>query len=133
VSTLAGPLVALQSVMDMFMFSSDGNNIPTTAFQFAIDDIVWDSGTPAQSGPQYVTQLGPTTIRFTSTVGEWADVHYTVNGGAQMNVRMRLQNGVNTFEASGLKAGDVVRYNFTYWDAAANHAVDTVQQTYTMQ
>jgi len=139
VSTLAGPLVALQSVTDMFMFSSDGNNIPTTAFQFAIDDIVWDSGTPAQSdppaqsGPQYVTQVAPTTIRFTSTVGEWADVHYAVNGGSPMNVRMRLQNGVSTFEASGLKAGDVVRYNFTYWDATAQHAVDTVQQTYTMQ
>ncbi|GGY91452.1 family 16 glycosylhydrolase [Pseudoduganella plicata] len=133
VSTLAGPLVALQSVVDMFMFSSDGNNIPTTAFQFAIDDIVWDSGTAAQSGPQYVTQVAPTTIQFTSTVGEWTDLHYTVNDGDPMNVRMRLQNGVSTFEASGLKAGDVVRYNFTYWDAAANHAVDTVQQTYTMR
>ncbi|AVR94505.1 glycoside hydrolase family 16 protein [Pseudoduganella armeniaca] len=133
VSTLAGPLVALQSIVDLFMFSSDGNNLPTTAFQFAIDDIVWDAGTPAQSAPQYVTQVAPTTLRFTSTVGEWADVHYAVNNGGQMNVRMRLQNGVSTFEASGLKVGDVVRYNFTYWDAAANHAVDTVPQTYTMQ
>jgi hypothetical protein len=26
-----------------------------------------------------------------------------------------------------------VRYTFTYWDTARNAAVDTTQQTYTMQ
>ena len=46
---------------------------------------------------------------------------------------MQLANGVNTFTAGGLAIGNVVRYSFTYWDTARNFAVDTAQQTYTMQ
>ena len=72
-------------------------------------------------------------LQFRTTTGGWADVHYTVNNGPQQNVRMQLANGVNTFTAGGLAIGNVVRYSFTYWDAARNFAVDTAQQTYTMQ
>ncbi|MCS0633161.1 glycoside hydrolase family 16 protein [Telluria mixta] len=136
VSTLIGPKVALQSLLDIFMISSDANKLPASAFQFAIDDIVWDSGTtttPPPSGPTYVTQTSATTLQFTTTTGSWADVHYTVNNGTQQNVRMRLDGTTNTYSAGGLKIGDVVRYSFTYWDAARNFAVDTAQQTYTMQ
>ena len=137
VSTLLGPKVALQSLLDIFMISSDANKLPASAFQFAIDDIVWDSGTgtstPPASGPTSVTQTSATTLQFTTTTGSWADVHYTVNGGAQQNVRMRLDGTTNTYSAGGLKIGDVVRYSFTYWDAARNYAVDTAQQSYTMK
>jgi hypothetical protein len=65
--------------------------------------------------------------------GSWADVHYTVNGGGQLNYRMRQDAGNNTYSAGGLKVGDVVRYNFTYWDASKNYAVDTAQQSFTMK
>ncbi|UUZ55032.1 hypothetical protein LP419_03800 [Massilia sp. H-1] len=37
--------VALQSMLDLFQISSDAARLPTAPFQFAIDDIVWDSGT----------------------------------------------------------------------------------------
>jgi len=136
VSTLIGPKVALQSLLDVFMISSDANQLPASTFQFAIDDIVWDSGTttpPPPSGPTYVTQTSATTLQFTTTTGSWADVHYTVNNGTQQNVRMRLDGTTNTYSAGGLKIGDVVRYSFTYWDTARNYAVDTALQTYTMQ
>jgi beta-glucanase (GH16 family) len=136
VSTLIGPKVALQSLLDVFMISSDANQLPASTFQFAIDDIVWDSGTtttPPPSGPTYVTQTSATTLQFTTTTGSWADVHYTVNNGAQQNVRMRLDGTTNTYSAGGLKIGDVVRYSFTYWDTARNYAVDTAQQSYTMK
>jgi beta-glucanase (GH16 family) len=136
VSTLIGPKVALQSLLDVFMISSDANKLPASTFQFAIDDIVWDSGTtttPPPSGPTYVTQKSATTLQFTTTTGSWADVHYTVNNGTQQNVRMRLDGTTNTYSAGGLKIGDVVRYSFTYWDAARNYAVDTAQQSYTMK
>jgi hypothetical protein len=136
VSTLIGPKVALQSLLDVFMISSDANRLPASTFQFAIDDIVWDSGTstpPPPSGPTYVTQTSATTLQFTTTTGSWADVHYTVNNGTQQNVRMRLDGTTNTYSAGGLKIGDVVRYSFTYWDTAHNYAVDTALQTYTMQ
>ena len=136
VSTLLGPKVAAQSLLDVFMISSDANKLPASTFQFAIDDIVWDAGTtapPPPSGPTYVTQTSATILQFTTTTGSWADVHYTVNNGTQQNVRMRLDGTTNTYSAGGLKIGDVVRYSFTYWDAARNYAVDTAQQTYTMQ
>jgi beta-glucanase (GH16 family) len=139
VSALLGTKVAPQSLSDIFMLSSDANRLPTSAFQFAIDDIVWDSGTttttppPAPSGPTSITQTSATTLQFTTTTGSWADVHYTVNNGGQQNVRMRLDGSTNTYVAGGLKIGDVVRYSFTYWDTARNGAVDTAQQSYTMQ
>lgn len=138
VSVLLGPKVAPQSLLDVFMISSDANRLPASSFQFAIDDIVWDSGTstpppPPPSSTTYVTQTSSTTLQFTANTGSWADVHYTVNNGAQQNMRMRLDGGTNTFSAGGLKIGDVVRYTFTYWDTARSFAVDTAQQSYTMK
>jgi hypothetical protein len=51
ISTLLGPKVALQSLLDVFMISSDANNLPASTFQFAIDDIVYDSGTTTTPPP----------------------------------------------------------------------------------
>lgn len=140
VSTLLGPLVAAQSLSDIFMISSIDGSLPGSAFQFAIDDIVWESGgggtttpPPVTSGPTSATQTSSTMLQFATTTGGWADVHYTVNNGAQQNVRMQLNGSTNTYTAGGLKSGDVVRYWFTYWDAQRGFAVDTSQQTYTMQ
>lgn len=72
-------------------------------------------------------------LKFSLASSSWADVHYTVNNGGQLNVRMTQASGTNSYTASGLKAGDVIRYTFTYWDSTHNYAVDTAQQTFTMQ
>jgi len=72
-------------------------------------------------------------LKFSLASSSWADVHYTVNGGGQLNVRMTQNAGTNSYTASGLKIGDVVNYSFTYWDTAHNYAVDTAQQSYTMK
>ncbi len=138
VSTLVGPKVALQSIADIFMFSGDNNRLPTSAFQFAIDDVVWDSGTTTQPPPTNPTPAGisqptSTSVRFNEPIGTWADVHYTINGGGQMNVRMQKDGSGNAYTVTGLKAGDVVRYNFTYWDASRNGAYDSAQQSYTLK
>ncbi|QJE03558.1 glycoside hydrolase family 16 protein [Massilia forsythiae] len=139
VSALLGTKVAAQSLLDVFMISSDANKLPASSFQFAIDDVVYLSGTSTttppvtSTGPTSVTQTSATTLQFNTTTGSWADVHYTVNGGAQQNVRMRLDGSTNSYSAGGLKIGDVVRYSFTYWDAARNGGVDTAQQSYTMK
>lgn len=138
VSTLIGPSVALQSLLDVFMISSDANHLPTSTFQFALDDIWYDSGTttttpPPTSALTSVTQTSSTTLQFNTTTGSWADVHYIVNNGAQQNIRMRLDGTTNTYAAGGLKIGDVVKYSFTYWDTARNGAVDTAQASYTMK
>lgn len=140
VSTLLGPLVAAQSLSDIFMISSIDGSLPASSFQFAIDDIVWESGgggttnpPPQTSGPTSVTQTSSTMLQFQTTTGGWADVHYTVNNGPQQNVRMQLSGTTNSYTAGGLKIGDTVRYWFTYWDAQRNFAVDTAPQTYTMK
>lgn len=44
VADLRGPLVAIQSLQYMFAISSDAANLPASAFQYAIDDIVWLGG-----------------------------------------------------------------------------------------
>jgi beta-glucanase (GH16 family) len=135
VSTLIGPKVALQSIADIFMISSDNNRLPASAFQFAIDDVVWESGTTTQEPPPPagISQPTATTVKFTEPTGTWADVHYTVNGGGQLNVRMLKEGSGNAYTATGLKKGDVVRFNFTYWDPARNGAYDTAAQSYTVK
>ncbi|WAC70841.1 glycoside hydrolase family 16 protein [Roseateles sp. SL47] len=138
VSTLIGTKVALQSIADIFMISSDANRFPTSTFQFAIDDVVWDSGTtsqdpPTQPTPAGISQPTSTSVKFSEPTGTWADVHYTVNGGGQLNVRMQKEGSGNAYTVSGLKTGDVVRYSFTYWDPSRNAAYDTALQSYTLK
>jgi beta-glucanase (GH16 family) len=142
ISTLIGPKVALQSIADIFMFSGDNTKLPAQAFQFAIDDVYWDTGTTTPTDPNPpttpttpdgISQPTATTVKFSQATGTWADVHYTVNGGGQLNVRMLKEGSANAYTVSGLKKGDVVRFNFTYWDPARNGAYDTTQQSYTLK
>ena len=63
----------------------------------------------------------------------WADVQYAVNGGGQQNFRMRQDSGNNTYSAGGLKAGDVVKYSYTFWDTAKNYAIDSPLQSITIK
>jgi beta-glucanase (GH16 family) len=142
ISTLIGPKVALQSIADIFMFSGDNTKLPAQAFQFAIDDVYWDTGTTTPTDPNPpttpttpdgISQPTATTVKFSQGTGTWADVHYTVNGGGQLNVRMLKEGSGNAYTVSGLKKGDIVRFNFTYWDPARNGAYDTAQQSYTLK
>ncbi len=43
ISTLAGSLIALQSMSDLFQIFSVDGSFPGSSFQFAVDDIVWDT------------------------------------------------------------------------------------------
>lgn len=134
VSELAGSKVAVQSMLELFEVFSDPNNLPNAAFQFAIDDVVWDSGVP--TGPKQtseVVQTGPTTLKFTVNKGGWATVHYTVNNGIQQHIKMHDRGTSSTYAIGGLTVGNVVKYSFTYWDGARKGAVDTAQQSFTMK
>jgi beta-glucanase (GH16 family) len=91
-----------------------------------------DDTTPP-AGPYGVEQTSADTLAFYVQSSSWADIHYSVNGGGQKNVRMTQANGENTYPVSGLSAGDTLSYSFTYWDAAGNMAVDTATQTVIVQ
>lgn len=45
VAEIAGSKVALQSMTDLFQIFSVDGSLPTSSFQWAVDDVVWDAGT----------------------------------------------------------------------------------------
>jgi beta-glucanase (GH16 family) len=139
VAEIAGPLVALQSMLDLFQFVSVDGALPGAQFQIAFDDIIWDSGSgstvqvatakalaaaaPSASGT--ATQAGAGTLEFSAAASGWVDVHYTVNGGDARTVRMRQHGSTSRYTAGGLARGDVVEYRFTAWDPARQLATDS--------
>ncbi|MEN0037304.1 MAG: glycosyl hydrolase [Cellvibrio sp.] len=69
------------------------------------------------------TVLTSTSVRFHANNAAWADIHYTINGGAQQNIRMTNANNNNTYTVTGIPAGATVRYFFTIAQGAG--AIDT--------
>jgi beta-glucanase (GH16 family) len=139
VAELAGPLVALQSMNSLFEFLSVDGAVPTSPFQIAFDDIIWDSGTgvttqvstakalavPAPFASGAAAQTGAGMLQFSASASGWVDVHYTVNGGDARTVRMRQDGTTSRYAAGGLAKGDVVEYRFTAWDNARQLATDS--------
>lgn len=60
----------------------------------------------------------------------WTDIHYSVNGGAQQNVRMNQSGTKATYTINGLRANDTVKYWFTYCNTSG-FTKDTGSYTYT--
>ncbi|MDO3381281.1 di-heme oxidoredictase family protein [Gilvimarinus algae] len=83
-------------------------------------------------GSYGVTETGAGSVEFYLNTSDWADLHYTVNGGGQVNVAMLQNAGRNTYSVSGLSSGDVVEYSFTYWNANLGGAVDSPWASYTL-
>ena len=68
-------------------------------------------------------------VQFFVHDAAWADLHYIVNGGVQLNVRM-VASGVNhSYDVTGLHNGDSVRYFFTVGQTTG--ATDTAWTTFT--
>ncbi len=64
------------------------------------------------------------TVKFFANNVAWADIHFTVSGGGQQNIRMTHNaDNSNTYELSGVPAGATVRYFITI--AQAVGAMDT--------
>ncbi|MCV2366626.1 glycoside hydrolase family 16 protein [Roseateles oligotrophus] len=147
VAEIAGPKVALQAMLDMFQIYSVDGALPTTSFQMAIDDIIWDSGStslkttqvalkkllPAGLASTASAQTSPSSLEFSVSSAGWADVHYTVNGGETQSVRLRQDGTGSRYAAGGLKKGDVVEFRFTYWDNMRQLAVDSPSRSFTMR
>jgi beta-glucanase (GH16 family) len=143
VAELAGPSVALQSMLELFQITSNPGAFPNAAFQFAIDDIIWDSG--VKVGPEDSTgvlQTSASHVKFSVIDTRWADLHVTINNGPERfviikgvrsNLRMHQQGNKSTYSIGGLRANDVVRYYFTYGSAGNNSEVTTPLQTYTVR
>ncbi|WP_143870368.1 carbohydrate-binding domain-containing protein [Catenovulum sediminis] len=87
------------------------------------------------NGCEYPT-TGACGIASESTTGvvfycnaSWADLHYRVNNGGQLNVAMSLNNNQMQYEVSNLNDGDQIWYYFTHENNGG--AIDTEANTYT--
>src|SRR5262245_29895877 len=72
------------------------------------------------------------TIWFKSNVSTtWVDVHYSVAGGAQQNLRMTYNSGTARYEqqVQPVANGNVITYSFTYNNGTP--AYDSSQFTFT--
>lgn len=58
-------------------------------------------------------ELGGDTARARVTEGDIVDIHYSVNGGAQQNLRMGQNASGWYYDINGLSVGDVITYHFT--------------------
>jgi endoglucanase Acf2 len=101
---------------------SDGVSLNVPANSFATR-----TGGSNDDQPQTVTRIsGPdgmqNDLRFAVTFpnSEWADVHYTVNGGTMYNYRMNQDGDTHTlttvpdYVVGDFSSGDTIRYYLTY-------------------
>jgi CxxC motif-containing protein (DUF1111 family) len=103
---------------------SVGNNWGYSIFEMEV------YGGDAAGGFSGATQLDADSAEFFVNSNSWADIHYKINGALQQNVRMTQSGGRNTLALNGLTNGDVVDYNFSYWDTSINRQIDTAWQNY---
>lgn len=77
-----------------------------------------------------VTPSGASAIFYVDTT-DWADIHYKLNDGQQLNIRMTVTGGRNQYTVTGLSAGSYIDYSYTYWDVSCACARDTAWTRYT--
>ncbi|MCR4651125.1 MAG: RICIN domain-containing protein [Lachnospiraceae bacterium] len=87
-----------------------------------------DSTTPASGmGMSYASANSASAYVNDSS---WADIHYSVNGGGQQNVRMTQNGNKATYTINGLNNNDTVSYWFTYSNTSG-YVQDTARYSYT--
>jgi len=94
------------------------------------------AGTPVHSdGCPITDEFGVTPVDADTALlfvnsDAWADAHYQVNQGGQLNVRMIHQNGRNEWFVDGLQNGDRIDVFFTYYDGDCGCVIDSETKTY---
>jgi beta-glucanase (GH16 family) len=87
--------------------------------------------TSARAATSGFTITSTTSVQFWVNDAPWADLHYQINGGGQLNVRMAVAGTNNTYNVTAVPAGAVVRYFFTIGSSTGG-AVDTAWAQFTM-
>lgn len=77
------------------------------------------------------TITSSSSVRFHVNDAPWADLHYQIDGGTQLNVRMNQSDNNHTYDVNGVPSGAVVRYFFTIGSFTGG-AVDTAWAQLTM-
>lgn len=104
--------------------SSSASSAPSSVASSSKSSVASSSvASSVAAAPYGHTVLTSTSVRFHVNNAAWADIHYTINGGAQQNIRMTNANNNNTYDLTGIPAGATVRYFFTIAQGAG--AIDT--------
>jgi beta-glucanase (GH16 family) len=77
------------------------------------------------------TITSPSSVRFHVNDAPWADLHYQINGGGQLNIRMNASGNNHTLDVTGVPGGALVRYFFTIGNFSGG-ATDTPWAQFTM-
>lgn len=121
-------------------YNSSENNSATTIVlsNFKIEEVgsQTSGGNTGNTGNTGETSSASNGVAYTSnnsatatlTGTSWADIHYSINGAAQQNVRMTQSGTTSTYVIKGLKSGDTVSYWYTY--STGSGAVDTQSYSY---
>ena len=128
------------------MTASGGNNsftlanVPagaTVTYRFTIGlaaggatETAWVTFTMGSQQGGHGHTISGANVQFYVNNAPWADVHYTINGGAQQNIRMTASGGNNTYTLANVASGASVRYRFTI-GVAAGGATETAWTTFT--
>ncbi|WP_395825087.1 family 16 glycosylhydrolase [Archangium minus] len=88
--------------------------------------------TGASAATSGYTITSTTSVHFFVSDAPWADLHYQINGGTQLNVRM-ITSGTNhhIYNVTGVPAGATVRYFFTIGSYSGG-ATDTAWAQFSM-
>ncbi|HEY0484233.1 MAG TPA: glycoside hydrolase family 16 protein [Kofleriaceae bacterium] len=77
------------------------------------------------------TITSSSSVQFWVHDAPWADLHYQINGGTQLNVRMVASGTNHTFDVTAVPAAAIVRYFFTIGSTTGG-ATDTAWAQFTM-
>jgi hypothetical protein len=118
------PLLPGETILYSFTYAVNGLAQDTPQFSHTLPA----SFQPTAFSTEVAGSGAGSAIMVTSTAQlAWADAHFTVNGGTQMNVRL-AQQGSSYVQPVALQDGDVLQYSVTYSTGAA--VFDTAIATY---
>lgn len=95
---------------------------------FAICMLLACEAAAATSG---YTITSASSVRFYVDNAPWADLHYQVNSGVQLNVRMTANGSNHIYDVTGIPSGAVIRYFFTIGSFSGG-ATDTAWSQFSM-
>lgn len=93
-------------------------------------ETAWITFTMGAQNAAYGHTIAGPNVQFYVNNAPWADVHYTLNGGGQQNIRMTAAGGNNTYTLANVPAGANVTYRFTI-GVATSGATETAWTTFT--
>lgn len=114
---------AVDTAWVSFTMNGTSSAASSSAASSVASSVASSAASSAASGNGY-TILSSTSIKFYANNAPWADIHYTINNGAQQNVRMTHNaDNSNTYTVTGIPVGAVVKYFYTIGQPVG--AVDT--------